>query len=133
MVPTSFYDTTAPGSVRLASRDNPLPTGGVPTDKMGTGTREYNFTDATRTAVAATSTAAVAIGTLGESREVMAHASTRCFVRFGASDVAAASAGAGQLILEAGERFHLRLAAGVTHFRVIRDTADGFITVTAVA
>ena len=101
------------------------------TDTQG-GTRTYDWAGNSRTAVATASTAAAALPTLSASRELMAHASTRCFVRFGASDVGAASAAAGHLVLEAGERFHFRVATGNTHFRVIRDTADGFLTLTAV-
>lgn len=101
------------------------------TDSQG-GTRTYDFANNVRAAVGVASTAAAAMPTLSASRELMVHASTRCFLRLGASDVGAASAAAGHLVLEAGERFHFRVAAGNTHFRVIRDTADGFITVTAV-
>lgn len=96
-------------------------------------TREYNFAAGTRTAVTATSTTAVALGTLGALREVMIHATTRLFMRFGNSGVAAATVGANQLILEPGEKFHLRVPPDVTHFRAIRDTADGFVTVIPVA
>lgn len=101
------------------------------TDTQG-GTRTYDWAGNSRTAVATASTAAAALPTLSASRELMAHASTRCFVRFGASDVGAASAAAGHLVMEAGERFHFRVNAGHTHFRVIRDTADGFLILTAV-
>lgn len=106
---------------------NPVPT----SDALG-GTRTYDWTNNVRTAVGVASTAAAALPTLSASREVMVHASQRCFVRLGASDLAAASAGAGQLIVEPGERFHFRVNAGHTHFRVIRDTLDGFVTITAV-
>ena len=101
------------------------------TDSKG-GTRQYDFTGNVRQAVTSTSTAAVALPTLYTSREVMVHSSERCFVRFGTSSVTAASNSNGQLILEAGERFHLRFAADITHFRVIRDTTDGNVTITAV-
>jgi len=95
-------------------------------------TREYVFANQTRTAIGSTSSAAVALGTLGLSREVMLHATSRCFILFGASDVGAATAAAGHLILEAGERFVTRMPVGVTHFRVIRDSADGHLDVTPV-
>lgn len=104
------------------------------TDAFGNGTRQYNFAQATRTSIAATSSSAVAIGTLGTSREVMLVASSRCFVKFGASGVsAAAAADTDVLALPADAMFHLRIPDGVTHFRVIRDTADGFLRVTPVA
>lgn len=93
------------------------------------GTRAYNFAQGTRTSVAATSSAEVAIGTLGASREVMLIASTRCHIRFGATGLGAASASAGVLPLPADTMFHLVIPVGVTHFRVIRDNVDGFLTV----
>jgi len=108
-------------------RATPLPV----TDTLN-GTRTYDWAGNSRTAVATASTAAEDLPTLSASREIMAHASTRCFVRLGESDVGAASAAAGHLVLEAGERFHFRVAVGNTHFRVIRDTANGFLTLTAV-
>lgn len=111
---------------------SPIPTAGSPTDPVGNGTRAYDWTNGLRQAVSSTSTAAVAFPALGTSREVMFHASTRCFVRQGDSNVTAATVAAGHMVVEAGERYHIRLAAGVTHFRVIRDTADGFLNVTAV-
>jgi len=103
-------------------------------DAFGNGTREYNLGQGTRTAVATASSAAVAIGTLGASRELMLAASTRCFVRFGTSAVTAAAAtDANVLALPADVMFHLRVPAGVTHFTVIRDTADGFLRTIPVA
>ncbi len=106
----------------------------APTDGIGNGTREYNFAAATRTAIGATSSAAVAIGTLGTSREVMLVASSRCMIKWGTSGVTAAAAtDTDVLVLPADAMFHLRVPNGVTHFRVIRDTADGFLRVTPVA
>jgi hypothetical protein len=103
-------------------------TASSPTDAYGSGTRQYNLAAATRTAIATTSSAAVAIGTLGASREILLIPSTRCFVRFGASDVAASSAtDAAVLPLPADTQFTLRVPIGVTHFTVIRSTADGFL------
>lgn len=92
-------------------------------------TRTYDFASGTRTTVGATSSAEVAIGTLGPTREIMLMASTRCHIRFGATGLAAAAAGAGVLPLAADERFHLKVPVGTTHFRVIRDSADGFLSV----
>lgn len=109
-----------------------LVAGAVPTTDSQGGTRAYNWSTNIRQATSGTSTSAISLPALGASREIMAHASECCFVRFGNSSVSAAAVGNGQLILEAGERFHLRLATGVTHFRVIRDVADGFVTITAV-
>ena len=98
------------------------------------GVRAYNLAAATRTAFTSTSTAAVAIGTLADAREVLLTASARCFVALGASDVgAAARTDAAVIPIEEGEKFPLRLAAGVTHYRVIRDTADGVLRTIPVA
>jgi hypothetical protein len=105
-------------------RASPVPV----TDTAAAGTRAYNFDQATRTAVGATSSAAQAIGTLSASREVMLITSARCFIRFGALSVGAANASdAALLALPADAMFHMRLPSGVTHYTVIRDTADGFV------
>jgi hypothetical protein len=112
--------------------DTELRAAPVATTDTRNGTRQYDFAGNVRQTVTATSTAAVALPTLYASREVMVHAAERCVIRLGGSDVAAATVAAGQLILEAGERFHFRVATGVTHFRVIRDTTDGFLSITAV-
>ena len=96
------------------------------------GTRVYDFEGNSRTTVTGTSSAAVALPTLYASREVMAHAKERTFVRIGTSGVTPATDGDKQLILEPGERFHFRIPAGVTHYRAIRETTDGAVTITAV-
>jgi hypothetical protein len=118
----------------LLARIPALESGRMPvTDTAASGTRAYNFAQATRTAVGATSSAAVEIGTLSASREVMLIASTRCFIRFGASTVTAANAAdAALLVLPADAMFHMRLPSGVTHYTVIRDTADGFVGIVPV-
>jgi hypothetical protein len=103
-----------------------------PTDKIGSNTREYDWANAQRTAIASTTSAELALPALGASREVMFHASSRCFVRMGGSPVPNATVGPAQMVLEAGERFHIRIPAGTTHYRVIRDTADGFLSLAAV-
>jgi hypothetical protein len=140
-------DTTLPGVSRPAKKSDFAAAGvgggltneqlretAVPvTDTAASGTRAYNFAQATRTAVGATSSAAVAIGTLSASREVMLVASTRCFIRFGTSTVTAANAtDAALLALPADAMFHMRLPSGVTHYTVIRDTADGFVRIVPV-
>lgn len=103
-------------------------TSNSPTDAYGNGTRQYNLAAGTRTAVTTSSSAAVAIGTLGSSREVLLISSTRCFLRFGASDVTAASAtDANVLPLPADTLFTMRVPRDVTHFTVVRSTADGFL------
>jgi hypothetical protein len=98
------------------------------------GTRVYNLALATSTAVSSTSSSAVAIGNLNDAREVLFSADTRCYVALGGSDVAAAAkSSASMLPIEPSEKFHLRLPAGVTHYRVIRDTADGELRVIPIA
>lgn len=92
-------------------------------------TRAYNFEAGTRTAVGVASSVEVPLGQLGPTREIMLMASTRCHIRFGAAGLAPAVAGAGVLPLAVDERFHLRVPVGMTHLRVIRDSADGFLTV----
>lgn len=124
-----------PGVASLSSINAKTPAlvgGASPTIDAQGGTRYYDWAQNKRAAVGSTSSAADTIPSLYASREMMAHASVRCFVRFGGSGVSAASAGANQLIVEAGERFHFRVNAGDTHFRVIRDTADGHLSLTAV-
>lgn len=117
-----------------ALQNGAVPISGIAADGFGNGTREYNLAQGTRTAVATASSAAVPIGTLGASRELMLIASTRCFVRFGTSAVTAALAtDANVLPVPVDAMFHLRLPAGVTHFTVIRDTADGFLRTIPVA
>lgn len=119
--------TDGPGVAALSSIDAK-----TPALVESTGTRGYDLANNLRQAVLSTSSAAVALPALGGSRELMLHPSTRCFIRFGDSNVAAATVGNGQLVIEPGERFHLRIPVGVTHFRVIRDTTEGFLNITAV-
>ncbi len=105
----------------------------VPTsDLLAAGTRLYNFDAATRTAVGSASTRS-ALGMIGAQREIMLTASADCHIRFGDSTVVVAASDAPALRLFAGERFHLRVPSGVTHYAVIRDAADGFLRVTPVA
>ena len=111
---------------------------GVPLDALavtvpatavyGSGTREYGEID--RNAVGSSS-ADFALPAFGASREILLHAGTRCFVLTGASGVTVTPATG--IPLEAGEKFHLRVPAGHTHIAVIRDIADGFLTVAGVA
>ena len=97
-------------------------------------TRRYNYAAGTRTTVSGTSSAAVALGALGTTREIMLIASSRCFIKFGASDVTAAAAtDTDVLALPADVMFHLRVPASVTHFRVIQDSAGGFLRCIPVA
>lgn len=103
-----------------------------PTDTIGNNTRQYDWATSLRIAIGSTTSVAVGLPVLGTSREVMFHASSRCFVRFGDSGITAATVAAGHMVLEAGERFHIRIPTGTTHYRVIRDTADGFLNVAAV-
>lgn len=94
------------------------------------GTREYRIADAKRQAVGAAS-ARDTLPALGASREIYVMPTVRCFVCTGDANVAA-QAGMSHPVA-ADERFHLRIPAGHTHFAVIRDAADGFISVVPVA
>jgi ABC-type transporter Mla subunit MlaD len=85
------------------------------------GTRAYAAPSA-RLAAGATDAATTGLA----ATEVLLHASTRCFVRAGA--VATVDA----IPLEAGEKFHMRLASG-QQIHVIRDTVDGFLNIVPVA
>lgn len=113
------------------SATNPLPVSlsSTGTDKYSSGTREYNFAQGSRVAFTSTSTTATALGTLGPSREILLISNQRCFIRFGASDLGAAAATAGVLPLPSDSMFHMKVPVGVTHYRVIRDTVDGFLSV----
>lgn len=87
------------------------------------GTRAYG---AALTAVAVASTSAQSAAITGT--EVLVHASTRCFIKNGASPTATAD----DIPLEIGEKFHLRITTG-DKIAVIRDTADGVLNVIPVA
>ncbi len=93
-------------------------------------TRQYAA--GTRVAVATASSAATALPTLGETREVRVLANTRCWVRFGTGGVAA-SVAATSIPFPADCPEVIEVPADATHFAVIRDTADGFVTLTPVA
>ena len=105
----------------------PLPT----TDSLG-GTRAFNWANNVREAYGTTSTAAIALPTLGTSRELRIHTSVRAFIRFGASDVSPATVAAGQMISPADAPDVIRVPVGQTHVRVIGETASGSISLTAV-
>ena len=96
------------------------------------GTRMYDFVNNVRTVVTSASSGALSLPTLSLMRELMAHSSVRCYIRFGTGSLDPAAPGSGQLILEAGERFHFRLPPSVTHFRVVREDTDGFLAITGV-
>lgn len=116
----------------LLSRIPALVAGAIPTTDSKGGTRVYDFDNNSRVVVTSTSTAATPLPPLHDSREAMFHAKERTFVRLGTSGVAPATDGDKQLILEAGERFHMRIPVGVTHYRATRETTDGSVTITAV-
>lgn len=101
------------------------------TDSLG-GTRAFNWANNVREAYGTTSTAAIALPTLGTSRELRVHTSVRAFIRFGASDVAAATVAAGQMISPADVPDVIRIPTGQTHVRVIGEAASGSISLTAV-
>lgn len=83
-----------------------------------------------RQAVGASSTAAVTLPTLGASRRLRVMANTRCWLRFGMSGVGAAAADGDSIPFAPDSPEVVKVPAGATHFRVIRDSADGFVTLT---
>ena len=101
------------------------------TDSLG-GTRAFNWENNVREAFTTSSTAAIALPTLGTSRELRVHTSVRAFIRFGASDVSPATVAAGQMISPADVPDVIRIPTGQTHIRVIGETASGSISLTAV-
>jgi uncharacterized cupin superfamily protein len=111
--------------ISAGSSSSPLPT----TDTLG-GTREHALATMTRQAVGSTS-ARVALPTLGTSRELYVMANTRCYFMTGNSSVTAAAGTSHPLATD--ERFYFRVPAGHTHIAYIRDSADGFISVVPVA
>lgn len=88
------------------------------------GTRFYNYSGIQRIAVSATAADSDSI----EAAEVMVHASVKCYILPGASGTATSS---NAIPVEAGEKFHFRITSG-HKISVIRDTADGFITIVPV-
>lgn len=74
-----------------------------------------------------TSSAPVTLPTLGASRRVRINASTRCWVRFGTSGSVTASVAGTSIPFEANSPEYVVVPAGMTHFAVIRDSADGFV------
>ena len=119
--------TLAQGLTDAQLRATAIPT----TDSQG-GTRAFNWANNVREAYGTTSTAAIALPTLGASREMRIHTSVCAFIRFGASDVSPATVAAGQMISPADVPDVIRIPTGQTHIRVIGETASGSISLTAV-
>ena len=113
----TFWQATQPVSVPTAA----------------TTTRTYSLANAIRKAFTATSTAEEALPTLGATREVRFAASARCWMKWGATGLSAAAPEAASFVLEANSPEVVAIPAGATHFRVIRDTADGSVLMTPVA
>ena len=124
------FDKVSGGVIPVVKIDTPataIPT----TDSLG-GTRAFNWANNVREAFTTSSTAAIALPTLGTSRELRIHTSVRAFIRFGASDVSPATVAAGQMISPADVPDVIRVPVGQTHIRVIGETASGSISLTAV-
>jgi len=100
---------------------------------LGTTTREYALTNGVVTAFTATSSAAIALPSLGASREVQLNATEACWIVWGPSGVAAAAPAAGSKLVAAYSCEVVRVPAGATHFRVIRAAADGTLQILAVS
>jgi hypothetical protein len=133
---TSAAQTT--GNASLASIDGKTPalaSGRVPVEvqTLATTTRAYSLANAVRVAFTATSTTEAALPTLGATREIRFAASARCWVKWGATGLTAAAAEAASFVLEANAPEVICIPAGATHYRVIRDTADGNLLMTPVA
>ena len=123
---------TTTGAATTPLTDAQLRATAIPTtDSLG-GTRAFNWANNVREAYGTTSTAAIALPTLGASREMRIHTSVRAFIRFGASDVSPATVAAGQMISPADAPDVIRVPVGQTHVRVIGETASGSISLTAV-
>lgn len=103
----------------------------VPT--TATTTREYSLSNAIRVAFTSTSTTEAALPTLGASREVRLCASQRCWIKWGTTGLSAAAAEAASFPVEANSPEVIRIPSGATHYRVIRDTADGNLHMAPVA
>lgn len=98
-------------------------------------TLEYNSAAGVRTTVtASTGSTAVALPAVRDPfRRVRIMSSVRCFLRFGASDVAATVA-ATSLPIAANVPEVVKVPLSATHFAVIRDdTSDGNVTLTPAA
>ena len=121
----TFWQATQPVSIASAVAVTP------PTN--ATTTRAYSLANALRVAFTATSTTEAALPTMGASREIRFAASARCWVKWGATGLTAAAAEAASFVLEANAPEVIAMPAGATHFRVIRDTADGNLLMTPVA
>lgn len=123
---------TATGAATTPLTDAQLRATAIPTtDSLG-GTRAFNWANNVREAFTTSSTAAIALPTLGASRELRIHTSVGAFIRFGASDVSPATVAAGQMISPADVPDVIRIPTGQTHIRVIGETASGSISLTAV-
>ena len=101
-------------------------------DSLG-GTREFNWENNVRETYTTTSTLAIALPTLGSRREARIHTSTAAFIKFGNSAVGAATVGQGNMNSPPEVPDVIKIPAGHTHFRIIGETADGNISITAVA
>lgn len=132
LVPSSLGAKTSANSfaVVLASDQAAL---SVTPPTTATSTREYSLANAIRVSFTSTSTTEATLPTLGASREIRFAASARCWVKWGATGLTAAAAEAASFVIEANSPEVVRIPSGATHYRVIRDTADGNLLMTPVA
>lgn len=129
-LPVSVQNLPATQPVSAAAL--PLPAGAATSARQDTlatataliGTRSYGAPLA-RLAVASVAAQSAAIAAGGE---VLLHASTRCFIAAGANPTATTDG----IPLEAGEKFHMRIAAN-DKISALRDTTDGFLNIVPVA
>jgi hypothetical protein len=99
---------------------------------LGQSTRVYSDANSILQAVGIASTVALAIPTLGVTREIRVNTTARCYIRFGTAAIGAAAPTSGSIPFDPGSET-IQLAAFVTHFRVIRDAVDGVLNLTPVA
>jgi hypothetical protein len=101
---------------------------------LGRTTREFNLANGQRTAIAAaTTTPALALPTLGASRELRLRATSACFINFGVGTGVAATIGATSYSIDANLPDVIVVPTTATHYSIIRETADGFLNLTPVA
>lgn len=107
---------------------NPDPAVGTKQDAIKSsvekvGTRAYGAVERVVVGAASAQSAPVL------ATEVMLHASVKCYFLVGTDPTAAAGT---SIPLEMGEKFHLKIESG-KRIAVVRDSADGYLHVVAVA
>lgn len=90
--------------------------------------RRRNLAPSSITATAVTSTSSAAVSAGGSNRRLLViNPSTDCYIRFGLSSVSAATSS--DFPLYADNEYKFGVGADITHYRVIRKSADGTLDV----